>query len=65
VTEVSLTDHGRQALTAAAPGHVDLIHDLFFGGLPGDLLPPLTQALESVYQNIVARGSLPPPGEHA
>src|ERR1700746_1502411 len=34
VTEVTLTDRGRQALEEAAPGHVDLVRRLFFGGLP-------------------------------
>ena len=61
VTEVTLTDHGRQALEEAAPGHVDLVRRLFFGGLPTDLVGPLGEALESVYANIIRRGSLPPP----
>ena len=34
VTEVTLTAQGRQALEEAAPGHVDLVRHLFFGGLP-------------------------------
>src|SRR5690349_15781060 len=34
VTEVTLTAQGRQALEEAAPGHVDLVRRLFFGG-PG------------------------------
>src|SRR6202046_1008054 len=38
VTEVTLTGRGRQALEEAAPGHVDLVRRLFFGGLPADLL---------------------------
>lgn len=61
VTEVTLTGSGRQALEEAAPGHVDLVRRLFFGGLPADLLGPLSEALESVYANIVKEGSLPPP----
>ena len=32
VTEVTLTGRGRQALEEAAPGHVDLVRRLFFGG---------------------------------
>jgi DNA-binding MarR family transcriptional regulator len=63
VTEVTLTDQGRQALTQAAPGHVDLVKRLFFGGLPRDLLPAITAALESVYDNIIDKGSLPPPAD--
>jgi DNA-binding MarR family transcriptional regulator len=62
-TEVTLTGRGRQALEEAAPGHVDLVRRLFFGGLPPDLLGPLSQALESVYANIIRQGSLPPPGD--
>jgi DNA-binding MarR family transcriptional regulator len=61
VTEVALTSRGQQALQEAAPGHVDLVRRLFFGGLPDDLVGPLGDALESVYANIVRHGSLPPP----
>jgi DNA-binding MarR family transcriptional regulator len=61
VTEVTLTGQGRQGLEEAAPGHVDLVRRLFFGGLPADLAGPLSEALESVYANIIEQGSLPPP----
>ena len=61
VTEVTLAEPGRQALAAAAPGHVDLVRRLFFGGLPVGLMGPLSEALESIYGNIIAEGSLPPP----
>ncbi len=61
VTEVTLTGRGRQALQDAAPGHVDLVRRLFFGGLPADQVGPLSEALESVYANIIKQGSLPPP----
>ena len=61
VTEVTLTDRGREALEEAAPGHVDLVRSLFFGGLPTGLEGPLADALESVYANIIRQGSLPPP----
>ena len=61
VTEVTLTSCGRQALQEAAPGHVDLVRSLFFGGLPTGLVGPLADALESVYANIIKQGSLPPP----
>jgi DNA-binding MarR family transcriptional regulator len=61
VTEVTLTSRGQQALEEAAPGHVDLVRRLFFGGLPAGLVGPLSEALESVYANIIEQGSLPPP----
>jgi len=61
VTEVTLTAHGRQAQEEAAPGHVDLVRRLFFEGLPAGLVGPLSEALESVYANIIEQGSLPPP----
>src|SRR5690349_19959852 len=61
VTEVTLPAHGRQALEEAAPGHVDLVRRLFFGGLPDGLAGPLSEALEGVYANIIKHGSLPPP----
>ena len=47
VTEVTLTAQGRQALEEAAPGHVDLVRRLFFGGLPEDLVGPLSRAARS------------------
>jgi hypothetical protein len=58
---VTLTNRGRQALEEAAPGHVDLVRRLFFGGLPDGLVGPLAEALEGVYANIIKLGSLPPP----
>jgi DNA-binding MarR family transcriptional regulator len=61
VTEVTLTDSGRQTLAEAAPAHVDLVRRMFFGGLPANLVGPLSEALESVYANIIRQGSLPPP----
>jgi DNA-binding MarR family transcriptional regulator len=61
VTEVTLTSRGRQVLVEAAPGHVDLVRRLFFGGLPDGLVGPLSEALEGVYANIIKQGSLPPP----
>jgi DNA-binding MarR family transcriptional regulator len=61
VTEVTLTGRGLQALEEAAPGHVDLVRRLFFGGLPARLVGPLSEALESVYANVIREGSLPPP----
>jgi DNA-binding MarR family transcriptional regulator len=61
VTEVTLTAYGWQALEEAAPGHVDLVRRLFFEGLPDGLVGPLSEALESVYANIIRQGSLPPP----
>ena len=45
----------------AAAGHVDLVQRLFFEGLPEGLVGPLSEALESVYANIIKQGSLPPP----
>ncbi|MEU6195853.1 MarR family winged helix-turn-helix transcriptional regulator [Streptomyces sp. NPDC047061] len=63
VTEVALTDSGRRALREAAPGHVDLVRRLFFEGLPSSLLGPLTEALESVYANVIEQGTLPPPAD--
>jgi DNA-binding MarR family transcriptional regulator len=60
-TEVRLTPDGRRAIVEAAPGHVDLVRHLFFGGLPKELLGPLSQALEAIYDHIVQHGTLPSP----
>jgi DNA-binding MarR family transcriptional regulator len=61
VTEVTLTSRGRRVLEEAAPGHVAEVQRLFFGGLPPELMPPLTSALENIYAHVVEHGTLPPP----
>ncbi|MEV5301657.1 hypothetical protein [Amycolatopsis methanolica] len=38
-----------------------LVKDLCFAGLSEDLLPSLTEAMEGVYETLLARGTLPPP----
>jgi DNA-binding MarR family transcriptional regulator len=60
-TEVRLTPDGQRAIVEAAPGHVDLVRQLFFGGLPKELIAPLSQALEAIYDHIVEHGTLPSP----
>ncbi len=60
-TDIRLTPAGRRAIVESAPGHVDLVRHLFFGGLPKELLGPLSQALEAIYEHIVRNGTLPPP----
>lgn len=62
VTEVELTEAGRHTLEEAAPGHVALVRSLFFGGLPPELLQPLTRALEAVHAHLLAHGTLRAPG---
>jgi DNA-binding MarR family transcriptional regulator len=61
-TEITLTPEGRRAIVEAAPGHVDLVRRLFFEGLPKELLAPLSEALEAIYDHIVQHGTLPAPG---
>jgi DNA-binding MarR family transcriptional regulator len=58
-TEVALSPHGRDLLDDSMPAHLAHIDDLFFGGLPADLLAPLTEALEAIYLHILENGSLP------
>jgi hypothetical protein len=60
-TEVKLTIDGWRAIVRAAPGHIDLVRRLCFGGLPKDLLAPLKEALEEIYEHIVQHGTLPAP----
>jgi DNA-binding MarR family transcriptional regulator len=64
-TEVTLSDQGRDEITRASGGHIDLVRRLFFAGLPDDLLEPLTVGLESVYENIIEHGTLPAPTDEA
>jgi DNA-binding MarR family transcriptional regulator len=64
-TEITLTDQGWDEITRASGGHIDLVRRLFFDGLPDDLIEPLTVGLESVYDNIIDRGTLPAPAEES
>ena len=59
-TDATLTKAGREAIRAAAQGHVALVRRMFFDPLPDELLPPLTAALEHVQVNINLNSSLPP-----
>jgi DNA-binding MarR family transcriptional regulator len=60
-TEIALTDQGWDNITRASSGHIELVRRLFFDGLPDELLEPLTVGLESVYDNVIDRGTLPAP----
>jgi DNA-binding MarR family transcriptional regulator len=60
-TEIKLAPQGRRAIVEAAPGHVDLVRHLFFGGLPKEQLAPLSDALEAIYDHILQHGTLPAP----
>jgi len=60
-TEITLTSEGRTAIVDAAPGHVDLVRHLFFGGLPKELVVPLSEAFEAVYEHLIEHGTLPGP----
>ena len=59
-TDAILTKAGRNAIDAAAPGHVALVRRMFFDPLPDELLAPITAALEHVQVNINFNSSLPP-----
>jgi len=59
-TDAILTKAGREAIESAAAGHVALVRRLFFDPLPGELIAPLTAALEHVRVNINLNSSLPP-----
>jgi DNA-binding MarR family transcriptional regulator len=56
-TEVTVTDRGKVAFRDARRGHVTLVRESFFRGLPEDVLLPLAETLEHVYANIVERRS--------
>jgi len=56
-TEVTATTRGKAAFRDARPGHLELVQELFFHGLPEHALGPLAETLERVYENIVERGA--------
>jgi len=53
---VELTDTGRAALDAAAPGHAELVRSVVFDGLRAAQL----RAFGSVIESVVARLTSPP-----
>src|ERR1700730_10414428 len=59
-TDAWLNTPGREAITQAAPGHVELVQRLFFDAIPDELLAPLTAALEHVNVTLNLNSSLPP-----
>jgi DNA-binding MarR family transcriptional regulator len=59
-TDATPTKAGREAIDAAALGHVALVRRMFFDPLPAELVAPLTAALEHVRVNINFNSSLPP-----
>jgi len=64
-TEITLTGQGWAEITQASTGHVELIQRLFFDGLPDELVEPMTVALESIYDNVIERGTLPRPAHES
>jgi DNA-binding MarR family transcriptional regulator len=64
-TEITLTDRGWDEITRASLGHIEHVRRLFFEGLPDELLEPLAIGLESVYDNIIERGTLPAPADES
>jgi DNA-binding MarR family transcriptional regulator len=63
VTEVVLSDAGRAQLHAATPSHAAFVRRLFFNGLDPALLAPLRVALDQIYEQVLAEGTLPRPAE--
>jgi DNA-binding MarR family transcriptional regulator len=57
VTRVAITGEGRDALTAAAPGHVEMVRRLFFDGLDPEVVRRLGETLDTVYRNVVEQGA--------
>ena len=64
-TEVTLTASGREQVMDASRAHIDLVRRMFFDGLPEGLVDPLTNGLESVYANMIDRGTLPGPANES
>ena len=63
-TEVVLSDVGREALGAATPSHVALVRSVFLDALSDTQTRQLAEALEQVYENLIAHGTLPRPADH-
>jgi DNA-binding MarR family transcriptional regulator len=64
VREVRLAPEGAQVLRAATPAHIDLVRAMFTSALDADGLAVLTDALDRVYESVIAQGTLPRPVDH-
>ena len=66
-TEVTLTAEGIRTFEISAVGHFQLVRRLFIDAVDPALLEPMTEALESIYEGLMAEGTLPrpefPPGD--
>jgi DNA-binding MarR family transcriptional regulator len=60
-TDAVLTDTGWATLSAAAPKHVAWVRTLFFEGITAEQETQLADILATVYDNILAEGTLPKP----
>jgi DNA-binding MarR family transcriptional regulator len=60
-TYIVLTDAGRAAIEAAAPGHVDTVRQLFFDGLTGEQVSALEQLSTRVLDRLARDPSRPAP----
>ena len=61
VTEVALTEAGRQAFESAAPAHAAWVKELFFSDLDRDQQGDLADLLDAAYESILRHGTLPRP----
>jgi len=64
VREVRLSPEGAQVLRDATPAHIDLVRTMFTSALDADDLATLTDALDRVYESVIAHGTLPRPVDH-
>lgn len=64
VREVRLAPTGSQVLRDAAPAHIDLVRAMFTSALEPEQLAGLTDALDQVYESVIAQGTLPRPADH-
>ena len=55
------TEAGRAALDASAPGHVELVHRLFFDGLATEEVDALGSILTRLRDHVRTNGTLPRP----
>ncbi|ADJ48400.1 MarR family transcriptional regulator [Amycolatopsis mediterranei S699] len=64
VTEVVLSEAGRESLRQAAPDHVGFVRQAFLDALEPGELAQLTTLLDRVYDTLVEHGTLPRPEDH-
>jgi DNA-binding MarR family transcriptional regulator len=64
VTDVALTQTGRELLLSASAGHIDFVRRVFFDALEPHQRAVVAESFENIYERLILHGTLPRPADH-